>query len=80
MDQAEEKYSEAKQETLACIERMDYSGYDLLEGTMIDLAGYQRLISFSEEIEQVQRITFEHVAALARYLTEERHFCFIMLP
>ncbi len=80
LDQAEENYSETKQETLASIYRMDYSGYDLLESAMDDLAGYQRLISFSEEIEQVQQVTFECIVELARYLTEERHFCFIMLP
>lgn len=80
IDQEEEKYNETKQETLASIYRMDYSGYELLESVMDDLARYQRLISFSEEIQQVQRITFEYIVKIARYLTEERHFCFIMLP
>jgi predicted Zn-dependent peptidase len=80
LDQEEEKYDENKQETLASIHRMDYSGYDLLESAMDDLAGYHRLISFSEEIQQVQHITFECIVELARYLTYERHFCFILQP
>jgi len=80
MDQEEEKYSETRQEALASIYCMDYSGYDLLESAMDDLAGYHRLISFSEEIQQIQHITFECIVELARYLTSERHFCFIMLP
>lgn len=80
LDQEEEKYSETRQETLSSIYRMDYSGYDLLESAMDDLAGYQQLISFSEEIRQIEQTTFEDVVELVSYLTKKRHFCFIILP
>ena len=80
IDQEEEHYREIKRETLASIYRMDYSGYDLLESAMDDLAEYHRLISFSEELQQIQNITFEQVIELAHYLTDERHFCFILQP
>lgn len=78
--QAQEKFIEMKQETLWSIYRLDYSGYDLLESAMGDLAAYQRLISFSEEIQQIEGTTFEQVVELAYYLTYERHFCFVMIP
>jgi len=80
LDHEEEKYREIKQELLARLYRMDYAGYDLLESAMDDLAGYHRLLSFSEEIEQILAVTFEQVRELAHYLTEERHFCWITLP
>ncbi len=80
IDHHKEKYCETKQEALACISRMDYSGYDLLESVMDDLAGYHHLISFLEEIQQIQQITFDKIRELARYLTQERQFCFLMLP
>lgn len=81
IDQEEERYHEIKRETLASIYRMDYSGYDLLENAMDDLAEYHRLISFHEELQQVQSIPFEQVRELAHYLTyERRHFCFILQP
>lgn len=80
LDREEEKLSEIRQETVWSIRRMDYSGYDLLESAMGDLAAYQRLITFTEELQQIEGTTFEQVVELARYLTYERHFCFLLLP
>ena len=59
---------------------MDYAGHDLLDAAMLDLEGYHRLISFTEELHQVEQTTFAQVRALAAYLTPERHFCFIEQP
>ncbi len=78
--QKEEAFIKIKQETLFCIYRMDYAGFDLLEAAMDDLAGYQRLISFCEEIEAIKQTTFEDMRELSEYLTPERHFCFIVFP
>ncbi len=80
LPQAEEKFLAAKQERINCIYRMDYSGYDLLQAAMADLAYYQRLISFTEELHQWEQTTFQHVLELADYLTPERHFCFLLQP
>src|SRR5579875_390806 len=77
---AQERFLEAKKERMDCIYRMDYSGYDLLEAVTEDLEGYHRLISFTEELQQVERTHFSDVLALADYLTPERAFCFVMLP
>ncbi len=78
--QGSERFLEAKQEWLHCIYRMDYSGYQLLQATMADLEQYHRLISFSEELQHIEQITFDHVVDLALYLTSERLFCFTLLP
>ncbi|GCE32161.1 hypothetical protein KDA_76450 [Dictyobacter alpinus] len=80
LPQAEEKFLVAKQERINCIYRMDYSGYDLLQAAMSDLANYQRLISFTEELHQWEQTTFQHLLELADYLTPERHFCFLLQP
>lgn len=73
-------YQEAKQEALAAFSRADSSGYDLLDRVMDHLGTYQRLIPFSEEMQEIECISFRHVVALAQALTPERHVCFLMLP
>lgn len=78
--QAHNSFLDAKQEWLRRIYRMDYSGYQLLQATMTDLEGYHRLISFSEEIEHIEQIPFDHIVELALHLTPERQFCFVVLP
>jgi predicted Zn-dependent peptidase len=78
--QFQEKFLETKNEQLHCIYRMDYSGYDLLQAVITDLKHHHCLIPFSEELKQVEQITFEQIVELAEYLIPERHFCFILQP
>jgi predicted Zn-dependent peptidase len=79
-DHAYERFLEAKREWLACIYRMDYSGYQLLNATIGDLEQYHRLISFSEELQYIEQTTFDHIVELASYLTSERQFSFFQIP
>jgi hypothetical protein len=59
---------------------MDYSGYDVLTAALDDLAGYHRLISFTEELRQLEQVQFAEIVELAAFLTPERHFCFFTCP
>lgn len=79
-DHAYERFLEAKREWLACIYRMDYSGYQLLNATIGDLEQHHRLISFSEELQYIEQTTFDHIVELASYLTSERQFSFFQIP
>jgi predicted Zn-dependent peptidase len=79
-DHAYERFLEAKREWLACIYRMDYSGYQLLNAGITDLEQHHRLIPFLEEITHIEQTTFDHIVDLALYLTPERQFSFFQVP
>jgi hypothetical protein len=78
--QALQRFVQVKQQRIASLSRMDYSGYDVLTAVLVDLAGYHRLIPFTEELHQLEQVQFAEIVELAAFLTPERHFCFISCP
>lgn len=78
--QQEARFRDIKKAVLAILDRLDYSGYDLLDAAMADLQAYHRLIWLSEKRRQVEQTTFEQIVELASYLTPQRQFCFIVRP
>lgn len=78
--QLKEQFLADKGARIDRLHMLDLAGHELLNTMMNDLKLYQRLISYTKELGQVEETHFEEIVALAEYLTPERYFCFTKLP
>lgn len=76
----EETFHGAKQGIINGLLRPDLSGEELLQLVMDQLIAERRLRPFSEQLDQVIKVTFEQMQEIAAYLIPERQFRLIMRP